>query len=168
MIAVLPLHSPSSAFSIPQLPSACSKERLLAPGCPNPPGRNPIFIVRMSVRLFVLLVLFLVSAACTPEATPFPVDVPTFASAASSANQTIIRYALAPNTNGLVSDLVLIEKATQIEALDTAINPADLGSRFDIAAAYGDIPDGMRSPITPHIALVINPKILPWSDPQIL
>jgi hypothetical protein len=119
-------------------------------------------------RLLVFLVLFLVTAACTPETTPFPVDVPTPANHSSSADQSIIRYALAPNTNGLVSDLILIEKSAQIEQLDTAIAPADLGSRFDIAAAYGDIPGGTRSPTTPHIALVINPIIPPWNDQNML
>ena len=68
----------------------------------------------------------------------------------------------------MVSDIALIENAAQIEQLDAAINPDDLGSRFEIVAAYGDIPGGTRSPITPHIALVINPTLLPWSDLNIL
>jgi hypothetical protein len=140
----------------------------LAPGCRNLLDRNSVFTFQMSARYFVLLSFFLVSAACTPEATPFPVDAPTPVSGSSSSDQSIIRYALAPNTSDLVSDIALIEKSAQIEQLDAAIDPADLGNRFDIVVTYGDIPGGTRSPITPHIALVINPSVLPWSDLNIL
>ncbi|MEO8610064.1 MAG: hypothetical protein ABI690_19375 [Chloroflexota bacterium] len=122
----------------------------------------------MPVRFLGLLVFFLVGAACTSEATPFPVDTPTVASGQLSSDQSVIRYALAPNTDGLVSDINLLKNAAQVVQLDTAIDPADLGSQFDIAAGYGDIPGGTRSPVTLHIVLVINPTLLPWHDPNIL
>jgi hypothetical protein len=120
-------------------------------------------------RYFVIFsVLLSILSACGPEATPFPVDLPSEVSGASVAEQKIIRYALAPNTGGFIGDRQLIEASAQVQHLNTDINPVDLGTRYDIAAAYGDISNGKRSPILQNVMLVINPKVAPWQDSDIL
>jgi hypothetical protein len=48
------------------------------------------------------------------------------------------------------------------------VNPADLGKRYDLVAAYGDLPGGTHAPVTPHVAVVINPTASPLSDPSLL
>ncbi|MBI5669060.1 MAG: hypothetical protein HZC41_13730 [Chloroflexi bacterium] len=116
------------------------------------------------------LALLVILTACTPEPTPFPVDVP--ATPASTAAPTaalpatagVIRYALAANTAGLVADLPLLEQSAQVITLETVVNPADLGSRYDIIAAYGDLPGGQRSPVEHQVALVFNPDLPPTND----
>lgn len=108
-------------------------------------------------------------AGCGPQPTPFPVDIPAEETpppapteAAPSAVEPslppgIVRYALAANTAGLVADLPLIEASTQVEQLADPPRPDDLGRRYDILAAFGDLPGGQRSPILQHVALLINP-----------
>ena len=109
-----------------------------------------------------LICLWLVS--CTPEATPFPVDIPTIGSTSAPNSQFTVRYALAANTENLVSDLAVIQAETQVEQLTEPVNNDDLGNRYDLVAAYGDLVDGTRSPIVHHIALVINPSIPPLDN----
>lgn len=105
--------------------------------------------------------------ACGPEVTPFPVDIPTINEDSPSAPPTIIRYALADNTRNFVSDLPLIQAAATLEQLTESFDHTDLGSRFDIIAAYGDLPGSTRSPVTFHVALVINTTASPL-DTQLL
>lgn len=126
-----------------------------------------------------LLCLIILLAACGPEATPFPVDLPTPDTAMSASLGTpeaapgvnaapgVIRYALAANIAGLVDDLSLIEQTARVETLAAPVNPDDLGSRYDIIAAYGDLPGGQRSPIEHHVALVLNPALSPTNDADI-
>jgi hypothetical protein len=109
-----------------------------------------------------LICLWLVS--CTPEATPFPVDIPTISSTSAPNSQSTLRYALAANTENLVSDLAVIQAEAQIEQLTAPINNDDLGSHYDLATAYGDLEGGTRSPIVNHIALVLNPSIAPLDN----
>ncbi len=105
--------------------------------------------------------------ACGPEATPFPVDIPTINGDSPSAPPTTIRYALADNTRNFVSDLPLIQAAAKLEQLTESFDPTDLGSRFDIVAAYGDLPGSTRSPVTIHMALVINTTLSPLDSPPL-
>lgn len=112
-----------------------------------------------------MVLIFL--AACGPEPTPFPVDVldtPTPLPAETAAPAGI-RYALDANTTGAVADLAQLAAAAAVETLAGAVNPADLGMRFDLAAAYGDLPGGTRSPVTPHVALVVDTRRPPLDDP---
>lgn len=108
-------------------------------------------------------------AGCGPQPTPFPVDIPAEetqppapteavpAAVEPSSPPGIIRYALAANTAGLVADLPLIEVSAQVEQLAGPPRPDDLGRRYDILAAFGDLPGGQRSPVLQHVALLINP-----------
>ncbi len=89
---------------------------------------------------FVSALLLLWLAACGPQATPFPADIPVSATNIPEAGATIsTRYALATNTHGLVSDLELIQ-------------------------AYGDFPDSTRSPIESHIALILKADDFPINN----
>jgi hypothetical protein len=127
---------------------------------------------RLFSRLLILVIIAIGAlsfAACTPEATPFPVDMPTPETATMPAGSASnIRYALAANTEGYMSELSLIQAAAQVEQLTEPIDAGELGSRYDMVVAYGDLPDGVRSPVTPHIALVVRPAIPPLDDPFLL
>lgn len=122
--------------------------------------------MRRHVPQLILSALILLTA-CTPEATPFPVDMPTAAGEILATPPAVVRYALASNTQHFVSDLALIEGAAQVEYLIDDFDPTELGTHFDIVAAYGDLPEGIHSPITPHIAAVINTAISPLNNEQI-
>lgn len=127
------------------------------------------------------LLLAAVLAACGPEATPFPVDIPTPSAAVTSVpaaapdtapDETVetgeLRYALAPNTTDFVTDLPLLEQSARLIMLDAPVNPADAGSRYDLIAAYGDLPGGQRSPVGHQIALLINPRLPPLDDSAVV
>ena len=110
--------------------------------------------------------LILVAAACAPEATPFPADMPTEPPATPLPTvPPPIRYALHPNTEGFVADIGAIRASAQVEQLAEAINFDDLGTRYDVIAAYGDWSGWTRSPVLPHVALVVNAHATPLDAP---
>lgn len=113
--------------------------------------------------LWVVLVIALIG--CEPTATPFPADVaivPT--STHDPSAPTSLRYALATNTKDLVIDLAMIQSSSQLEYLTELIAPGDMGSRYELVAAYGDLPGGTRSPITQQVSLVINAQAAIFTD----
>ncbi len=118
----------------------------------------------------VLIVLLLFIVSCQPDPTPFPVSIPATlidtpsAQAATTDTVLSVRYALAANTAGAVPDLELIAASGQVEQLTEPVNPADLGTRYDIIAAYGDLADGERSPVVPHVSLILNTDFPPFDD----
>ncbi len=129
--------------------------------------------------LFGLLAVTACLTACGPEPTPFPVDIPATPTTAPLVTFTpvaapvalpdgVIRYALAANTTGFVTDLALLEQSAHVETLTTPVDPADLGRRYDLIAAYGDLPGGIRSPVEQHIVLLINPALAPTDDPAVV
>jgi len=110
-----------------------------------------------------------VLAACAPKPTPFPVDIPPTPTATPipGAPPTPIRYALAANTAGFVADWDLIASSGSIEQLTEAPNPADIGTRFEVIAAYGKWAGAAESPILPRVGLVINSTFAPLDDPTV-
>jgi hypothetical protein len=113
------------------------------------------------IRRLALLILLLL-AACEPEPTPFPVDLPvTPTDPAQATEPPLVRYALAANTEGFVAELELIAAGAVVEQLREPVDPADLGARYDIVAAYGDYDGWTRSDITPQVALVIDSQSAP-------
>ena len=118
--------------------------------------------------LFYCLLIFIL-ASCQPKPTPFPVDIPpTPTLTPVPGAPSLIRYALAANTTGLVSDLDLIAESSSIEQLTEDPNPADIGTRFDVIAAYGKWPEATESPVLPRVALVINPAVSPFDDSAVV
>jgi hypothetical protein len=118
----------------------------------------------MKVSAVSAVVFCLCIVGCTPDATPFPVDIPTISSTPLPGSQSTLRYALAANTENLVSDLAVMQAAAQVEQLTEPINTDDLGSRYDLVVAYGDLAEGIHSPIVHHIALILNPSIAPLDN----
>jgi hypothetical protein len=113
------------------------------------------------IRRLALLILLLL-AACEPEPTPFPVDLPvTPTNPADATEPPPVRYALAANTEGFIAELELIAAGTVVEQLSDPVDPADLGARYDIVAAYGYYDGWTRSDITPQVALVIDSQSAP-------
>ena len=110
-------------------------------------------------RYFLFACLSLLLMGCEPEATPFPVDIPTLAPPTATAAP--IRYALAANTASTVFDMELLGRNAQITTLTKPIDPADLGERFDIIAAYGLYPDATPSPTSISYTLLINSDLSP-------
>ncbi len=112
--------------------------------------------------LFAILILF---AACTPEATPFPVNLPE--TPTTTPPPTIpppVRYALAANTEGFIADMDMIAAVGQVEQLADNGNDAELGVQYDIVAAYGDWSGWTRSTVMPHVSLVINTALTPLDN----
>jgi hypothetical protein len=72
-----------------------------------------------------------------------------------------VRYALAPNTAGLIAEIDRLEDIALVQQLDAPPDPADLGAAYDIVAAYGEVPGWQLSAITPRVTLVIRPDALP-------
>lgn len=133
------------------------------------------------MKCFGLICLLICLAGCGPAATPFPVDfagdaesaalgtpafLPTEAVNAESNGTTAstIRYGLAPNLKAVQLDFALLGNALQISQLNEDAQLAQIGSAYDIVVAYGDLPNGQRSPVSHHIALVINPAASQFSD----
>jgi hypothetical protein len=119
--------------------------------------------------IFSCLLVTTVLTACQPKPTPFPVDIPptpTLTPVPGAPNP--IRYALAANTAGLVADMNLIAASGSIEQLTADPNPADIGARFDVIAAYGKWPDAAESPVLPRVALVIHSTLAPFDDPAVV
>lgn len=110
----------------------------------------------------LLVLIWLLLAACEPEATPYPVDLPT--PSPPPATTAPIRYALASDTAGTVADMTLLEQAAQVTVLDEAVNPADLGERFDLIAAYGTYPDATPSPVSVNYTLLVNNGLPPLDE----
>ncbi|MBZ0292400.1 MAG: hypothetical protein K8L99_07505 [Anaerolineae bacterium] len=120
--------------------------------------------------LWLSLLVFMV-VACEPEPTPFPVDMPSEEITQLPATQeqpVAIRYALAANTENHVSDLNLIAAKAEITQLEDTFSAADLGTRFDVIAAYGNWPGAILSPVTPTVSLVINTSVAPFTDESII
>lgn len=107
-------------------------------------------------NLVIAICLIFLLAACEAEPTPFPVELPptpepTLAPTAIPA----VRYGLDANTAGFVPDLAEIEARAVL--FTEAMNPADLGARFDLIAAYGSLDGWLHVPQTPTVTLIVNP-----------
>jgi hypothetical protein len=116
---------------------------------------------------YLLLIMLLLLVGCQPDATPFPVNIPstpTETPLAQTAADAPIRYALAANTTNAVPNLELISSTAQIFQIADPVNPADLTTSYDLIAAYGDLPDGTRSPVVSHVSLLINTQLSPLDD----
>jgi hypothetical protein len=118
-------------------------------------------------------VLLLLLAACKPEATPFPVDLPTRTPAGTSAPPDAtpappgtIRYGIIGDERTVGTDLAALRASAQVEFINPPLNPTDLGTRFDVIAGYGDLPGGSRSPVVTHAALLIRP-LPPLDNPKV-
>jgi hypothetical protein len=119
------------------------------------------------------LVFLCLLAACKPEATPFPVDLPTRTPAGTSAPPAgapappgTIRYGIIGDERTAGADLAALRTSGQVEFISPPLNPADLGTRFDVMAGYGDLPGGSRSPVMTHAALLIRP-LPPLDNPKV-
>ncbi len=121
---------------------------------------------------YSLWIIILLLAACEQAATPFPVDVvldttPTAPPLTTAPAPVAIRYALDSNTTGYAPELENLPASIQLERLTTAMNPADLGLRYDLMAAYGLWPGATPSPVLSRVGLIINP-IPPLNEPALV
>lgn len=113
---------------------------------------------------FLSLVLLL--ASCEAAATPVALVTSTIEdsdSAAATATQTplpALRYGLLGGAEQYLLDDPIFASAEAVPA------GADL-SAYDIVATYGTVTDWQQSPISQHIALILNPFIAPLSDEAI-
>jgi hypothetical protein len=120
----------------------------------------------MRFRIVGCALLLACLSACQPEATPFPVDIPTPATATPiPGNPAALRYALAPNTVGSVADLGLLESRAEVIQFNEPINPDEIGTQFDLIAAYGSYADASPSPIQVTVSIILNTTLAPLDDP---
>ncbi len=119
------------------------------------------------MRLYLFLgLLLVVLVACEPEATPLPAELPSTPTPTPEPTPLPpLRYALDANTQYGVAELAALQAAAQVEQALTPLDAAQLGARFDVAAAYGEAAGWQRGDITPRVMLVINPE--PPFSPEI-
>ncbi len=109
------------------------------------------------------LSLIVLLAACEAATTPVALVTSTVedsASAAATATQTplpALRYGLLGGAVQYLPDDAIFASAEVVPA------GADL-SMYDIVATYGTVTDWQQSPISQHVALVLNPAAIPLSE----
>ncbi|PJF22029.1 MAG: hypothetical protein CUN56_08040 [Phototrophicales bacterium] len=106
----------------------------------------------MYKQIPLILICVLILAACEAEPTPFPVDLPptpepTLAPTAIPA----VRYGLDVNTAGWMPN------ASSMIVMTEAVDPADLGGRFDLIAAYGLLDGWQQAPQPANVTLIVDP-----------
>ncbi len=119
---------------------------------------------------YIVLCVFLLIAACTPTATPFPASLPTTETPTPQTFPTApppLRYGIGANAAGYIDDIANIEAQAIIHYLPDSGNLAALGEQVDIIVAFGDWGGWERSPITPFVGLVINQRIAPFNNPEL-
>ena len=117
------------------------------------------------VKRGLLALLLVLIASCEPEPTPLPVAIlPASTEAPAPTDPAQIRYAIAPNAAGLIPDLALIDESARVEYLSAPPVPEDLGARYDLVVALGDLPEGTRAPSLLTVSLIINPALPPLDD----
>jgi hypothetical protein len=128
----------------------------------------------MANRLFGLTTgLLLLACACEPEATPLPVNLPTLSEPTSAVTTAeappTLRYAVAANALPYLSaeDQSLISASAEIVLLDTPPTADDLGTRYDIVVALGDLPDSTLAPAPLEVSLIINTSLPPLDDAEL-
>ena len=142
---------------MPQRRSVCFSATSLAPG------------LRRACFGFAAGLLLLI-CACEPEATPLPVNLPTLAPPSPTAGTPApLRYAVAPDALPYLTDedRSLISASAQLIPLDSAPAAADLGTRYEIVVALGDLPDGTRTDSPLQIDLRINSSLPPLDNPTL-
>ncbi|MBI1259113.1 MAG: hypothetical protein GC204_16715 [Chloroflexi bacterium] len=115
--------------------------------------------------------LLLLVCACEPEATPLPVNLPTLPPPSPTAGTPMpLRYAVAPDALPYLTyqDRSLISASAQLIELDTSPIAADLGTRYEIVVALGDLPDGTRTGSPLQINLSMNIALPPLDDPRLV
>lgn len=121
-------------------------------------------------RLGVLAVVILLMCACEPEATPLPGNLPPREPPTPTpTEQGLPRYALAPNILPYLSqpDRDAIAATAEIVELDSPPVTDDLGARYDIVVALGDLPDGETAPQPLQVSLILNTALPPLNDPDL-
>ncbi|RMF82524.1 MAG: hypothetical protein D6737_01525 [Chloroflexi bacterium] len=119
------------------------------------------------VKYFLLCMSTLLLVACSPQATPFPVEVIPTPSVEPQIpnNNSPIRYAFATNTRGFVADLQQFQSSGQVTQLTEAIDPNDLGLRYDIIIALGRQDGATRTDEPLRISLILNATTPPLDNP---
>lgn len=107
-------------------------------------------------------ILWLLLTACEAKPTPFPVDIPVTPTVTPDPTPIPpVRYALAPNTAGFVTDIDRIRATAQVEQLTNTVNPSDLGLLYDLVAVFGEYPGWTRTDVTPQVMFLVNPNAAP-------
>ncbi len=122
---------------------------------------------RAAGRLLVVICV-VVLAACEPEATPFPVDIPTPSAAPRTPDASApVRYALAANTAGILDLIDLPQTGIQVVQPEANAGPDDLVTRFDVIVTYGTYPDATPAPAVVHTGLLVNTTLPPLDNPML-
>jgi len=129
---------------------------------------------RLPAFLLALIVGLLLICACQPTPTPLPANLPTLPPPSATPGlytptPMLMRYAIAPNALPYFSqqDRTLISASAQIIQLDAPPAVSDLGARYDLVVAVGDLTGGTPTPSPLQIDLVINTSVSPLNDPNL-
>lgn len=116
-----------------------------------------------------LLIALLVLAGCEGEATPIaavlpPTPTPTQPPATLPPP---IRYALADNVAGYVTDMATLQATGLVEQLADAGTDEQLIAGYDVVMRFGVAAGWQQVPRPPQVALLINSNLPPLDDPLI-
>lgn len=119
---------------------------------------------------FLYIILCILGAGCETQATPLPAVLPpTPTEAPLPTLPPPIRYAFTANTAGYVQELDVIRQTGLVEQLTDNNIEAEIIAGYDVVVTYGtvDQPGWARSPVTPHVALLMNSSLPPLHEPEI-
>jgi hypothetical protein len=105
-------------------------------------------------------------AGCEAESTPLPAFVAASPTAPlATPTRGPLRYALTADA-ALNADVALLEEAADVVVLDAGA-PAEMDGTFELMAGYGVRAGWARSPVTPHVSLVIGATRRPLDEDDI-
>ncbi len=111
-------------------------------------------------RIFTGIMLFIgvMLTACEQETTPFPVEIPP------TATPIPIESPLPPIRYGIIASAqpiaINLESNMQITLITDVIDPATLGTEYDVLVTWGELDGWQQSPRPLNISLGINPNAI--------
>lgn len=118
------------------------------------------------IRAGLFLIVMICLAGCEATATPLPAVLPpTSTPIPVPTLPPPVRYAFTANTVGYVESIEEIERTGLIDRLGD--NTTDMGvlAGYDIVVTLGRIEGWAQSPLSPHVALVLNTSLAPLDSP---
>lgn len=120
------------------------------------------WLIFFSVFAFLL-------AGCTPDATPFPVLVPTETATPTPIPQNFGQTPDAPQVirYGVSQQMRFDLPQNSTVQLLTALDPAQLGSSYEVLLTYGAVDGWERAPTSHNVSIALNTNRGPLNTPAI-
>jgi hypothetical protein len=110
-------------------------------------------------------IVALMIAGCEAQGTPVPAVLPpTPTDTPVPTLPPPVRYAFMANTAGFVEDLDQMRATGLVEQLSDNNTDEGVISGYDIAVTFGLVEGWEQAPVTLHLALIVNPAIVPMDN----